>query len=293
MIITREIVIERVAAAVGEVAVDNRGIIPDRTIEATGFSMRRLVSPGTALADLSMRAIENLPADSLSDVDGVVAATFSSERRFPSLAASIASRLSLPSHVPAFDLQMACSAYPYAVYLAARMAADLGKKVLVVDGDIQSSLSDPDDAASTPLFSDASTASIVSAVGEVLGAVDFYTRASDALECGPVGPIKMDGFGVFSFVAAEVAPFLKRFLAESVVDVDAFVPHQANMYMVRQLAETLGLSDRLVTSGEEFANSGSSSIPLTIAHRGVSGRAFIAGFGAGLSASCATVRINI
>ena len=293
MIITREIVIERVAAAVGEVAVDNRGIIPDRTIEATGFSMRRLVSPGTALADLSMRAIENLPADSLSDVGGVVAATFSSERRFPSLAASIASRLSLPSHVPAFDLQMACSAYPYAVYLAARMAADLGKKVLVVDGDIQSSLSDPDDAASTPLFSDASTASIVSAGGEGLGAVDFYTRASDALECGPVGPIKMDGFGVFSFVAAEVAPFLKRFLAESAVDVDAFVPHQANMYMVRQLAETLGLSDRLVTSGEEFANTGSSSIPLTIAHRGVSGRAFIAGFGAGLSASCATVRINI
>ena len=118
MIKTREIIIERVAAAVGEVEIDNRGILPERTIAATGFSRRHVVSPGTTLLDLSMKAVEKLPADALRDVGGVVAATFSSERRFPALAASIASRLSLPSLVPAFDLQMACSAYPYAVYLA-------------------------------------------------------------------------------------------------------------------------------------------------------------------------------
>lgn len=293
MIKTREIIIERVAAAVGEVEIDNRGILPERTIAATGFSKRHVVSPGTTLLDLSMKAVEKLPADALRDVGGVVAATFSSERRFPALAASIASHLSLPSLVPAFDLQMACSAYPYAVYLAARMAGDLGKKVLVIDGDIQSSLSDPEDTETTPLFSDAATASIVSAGDEGLGAVNFYTRASDALECGVSGPIKMDGFGVFSFVATEVASFLKEFLSEAGADVDAFIPHQANMYMVRQLAETLGLSDRLLTSGEEFANTGSASIPLTIAYRGKPGRALIAGFGAGLSASCAIVRINI
>ena len=293
MIKTREIIIERVAAAVGEVELDNRGILPERTIAATGFSKRHVVSPGTTLLDLSMKAIEKLPADALRDVGGVVAATFSSERRFPALAASIASRLSLPSLVPAFDLQMACSAYPYAVYLAARMAGDLGKKVLVIDGDVQSSLSDPEDTETTPLFSDAVTASIVSAGDEGLGAVNFYTRASAALECGVSGPIKMDGFGVFSFVATEVAPFLKEFLSEAGADVDAFIPHQANMYMVRQLAETLGLSDRLLTSGDEFANTGSASIPITIAHRGKTGRALIAGFGAGLSASCAIVRIKI
>ncbi|MBR5457163.1 MAG: hypothetical protein IKV56_00220 [Kiritimatiellae bacterium] len=293
MIKTHEIIIERVAAAVGEVELDNRGILPERAIAATGFSKRHVVSPGTSLLNLSMKAIEKLPADALRDVGGVVAATFSSERRFPALAASIASRLSLPSLVPAFDLQMACSAYPYAVYLAARMAGDLGKKVLVIDGDVQSSLSDPEDTETTPLFSDAATASIVSAGDQGLGAVNFYTRASDALECGESGPIKMDGFGVFSFVATEVAPFLKEFLSEAGADVDAFIPHQANMYMVRQLAETLGLSDRLLTSGEEFANTGSASIPLTIAHRGKTGRALIAGFGAGLSASCAIVRIKI
>ncbi len=290
---TREIIIERVAAAVGEVAMDNRGILPERTIEATGFARRYVVAPGTSLADLSMKAIEKLPAGSLRNVGGVVAATFSSERRFPSLAATIASRLSLPALVPALDLQMACSAYPYAVYLAARMAADLGKKVLVIDGDVQSALSDPGDAATTPLFSDASTASVVGAGAQGQGAVAFYTRASDALECGDRGPIKMDGFGVFSFVAAEVAPFLRDFLAEYGEEVDAFVPHQANMYMVRQLAEALGLSVRLLTSGEEFANAGSASIPLTIAHCGASGRVLIAGFGAGLSASSAVVRIEV
>ena len=74
--------------------------------------------------------------------------------------------------------------------------------------------------------------------------------------------------------------------------VDAFVPHQANMYMVRQLARSLALTDKLVTSGEEFANPGSASIPLTIAYRNVKGRVLIAGFGAGLSASAAIVTVR-
>jgi 3-oxoacyl-[acyl-carrier-protein] synthase III len=64
------------------------------------------------------------------------------------------------------------------------------------------------------------------------------------------------------------------------------------MYMVRQLANTLGLADKLHTSGEKYANPGSVSIPLTIAERGVSGRVLIAGFGAGLSASAAIVTVK-
>lgn len=293
MMRVNEIVLERVEAAVGEVEIDNRGVLSRKALDATGFTKRYTVKEGEGLFDLAVKAARKIPAEVLSQVGGVIAATFSHEKRFPQLSTSIAAELGLAHSVPSFDLQMACSAYPYAVYLASRLSADTGSKILVIDGDVQSALSDPGDLSTTPLFTDAATATVVSAGEPGAGAVDFYSRASDALSCGHAGPIKMDGFGVFSFVATEVAPFLKAFAAEAPGDaIDAFVPHQANMYMVRQLAQSLGLGDRLYTCGEEFANAGSASIPLTIATRNVAGRALIAGFGAGLSASAAVVTVS-
>ena len=75
---------------------------------------------------------------------------------------------------------------------------------------------------------------------------------------------------------------------------DLFAPHQANMYMVRQLAKSLGLRDRLLTSGERFANPGSCSVPLTLAAAQTPpiGRALMAGFGAGLSAGAVLVTLD-
>ena len=297
MIVVPEIVLERIACAVGPVVTDNRSTVPEKTIEATGFARRYSVAPGTTLLDLCLEAVRRLPAETLSGVGGVIAATFSAEDRFPSLAVRVAGALGLPDATPAFDLQMACSAYPYAVYLAGRLAADTGRKVLVVNGDIQSALTDPADAATAPLFSDAATATLVSCdpARPARSSVDFLSHASDALRCPSGGPISMDGFGVFSFVATEVTPFLKRFVELSAASdprpLDGFAPHQANLYMVRQLARSLGLTDRLLTDGGAFANPGSCSVPLTLANAGRTGRMLIAGFGAGLSAAAATVRL--
>ena len=112
----------------------------------------------------------------------------------------------------------------------------------------------------------------------------------------------MDGFGVFRFVAGPVTEFLRAFLAETGAP-DLFVPHQANMYMMRQLAKSLSLTDQLLTSGERYANPGSCSVPLTLARSGETPlppgadrvparpRALLAGFGAGLSAAAASVEL--
>jgi 3-oxoacyl-[acyl-carrier-protein] synthase-3 len=255
-------------------------------IAATGFAVKRITSK--SLFDLAMPAVEAAIDGRREEISAVVAATFSNEVRFPSLAVKVAGALGLASSIPAFDLQMACSAYPYALFTAGQWASMSGGKVLVIDGDVQSRFAS--DASTLPVTSDACTASVVSA-REGSSHFAFYSSYGEELKCAE--RMEMDGFGVFSFVACEVAPFLKRFIADiGDVRVDAFVPHQANMYMVRQLANTLGLADKLHTSGEKYANPGSVSIPLTIAERGVSGRALIAGFGAGLSASAAIVTVK-
>lgn len=227
------------------------------------------------------------------DVGGVIAATFSNPERFPSLAVRVAAELKLPAATPAFDLQMACSAYPYAVYLAGRLAADTGKKVLVVNGDRQLPLVDVNDHATGEIFSDAMTVSVVScdSRSSAKSRFEFLSRAEESLSCSATGPIRMDGMKVFTFVATEV-----RALLASFPSAHLFIPHQANPYMVRQLAKSLGLSDQLLTLDPALKNPGSASIPLTIAanrQRVPEGGALatIAGFGAGYSAAVGLVKI--
>ena len=263
MISVPEVVVERVAAAIGS---------------------------GESLVDLATRSARAVGAEG---VVAVIAATFSNPERFPSLAVRVAASLGLPPSVAAFDLQMACSAYPYALYLAGRLALDLGGKALVIDGDVQSPLVDPSDHATGAIFSDACTATVVSSNLCGASAFDFLSRQDEALVCGSQGPIKMDGFKVFSFVATEVSKFLKDFLSSAPAP-DFFAPHQANPYMVRQLADTLELKDKLLTIPEALKNPGSCSVPLALAHnaaRLAGSSVLVAGFGAGYSASAGIVRI--
>ena len=238
---------------------------------------------GEDLPALAKRTIEGIEGE----FGGVIAATFSSPRRFPSLAVEIASCLGQPPETIAFDLQMACSAYPYAVYLAGKIAADTGKKVLVIDGDVQTPLVDSNDRSTAGIFSNACTATVVG-VGEGTSVFSFLSRYDEALTCPAEGPIKMDGFKVFSFVATEVSAFLRRFGD----DFDYFVPHQANPYMIRQLALSLGLTEKSVVLSGQMKNPGSCSIPMAIAENGICGRALIAGFGAGYSAAAGIVNIK-
>ena len=241
---------------------------------------------GRQLAELAEDASRGFLADT-DRIGGVIAATFSNPDRFPSLAVRMASRLGLPPSTPAFDIQMACSAYPYAVYLASRMAADTKSKILVIDGDVQSRLVDSTDHATGAIFSDAVTASLVSAGNGRQSRFDFLSRLDEALSCKESGPIRMDGMRVFTFVAMEISAFLRGFGS----DFNCFVPHQANPYMVRQLAKALGLQDKLLTIPEAVKNPGSCSVPMAIAQSGASGRMLIAGFGAGFSAAAGIVTV--
>lgn len=271
-------------------------------VQATGFPIRRSVDAGVAVLDLARLAAKTaLEGVEISEIGGVVAVSFSHLRRFPGLAAELQRDLGLPRDVAAIDLGLACSGYPYGLMVAGQLAAAMGKKVLLVDGDVQSALVDSSDVNTLAVLSDAATATLVVPGGE--GArFAFYTDGArgGALECSAAGPIKMNGFEVFRFVATEVTAFLKGFLGELQVEPEFFVPHQANMYMVRQLAAALGLDQRMLASGPKFANPGSCSIPLTLAAGGFPSDAngerginvLLSGFGAGLSASAAYLPIS-
>jgi 3-oxoacyl-[acyl-carrier-protein] synthase-3 len=271
-------------------------------VKATGFSTRRVASEGTDVIDLALPAAKRaLEGTDPADIGGIVAVSFSSRDRFPALSARLQHALCLPTSIAAYDISMACSGWVYGLCSAVQMVKHTGKKVLLVDGDVQSAWTDSSDANTLAVMGDGASAALL-APGDGDWDFAFYTDGggADALRCRET--ISMDGFGVFRFVAGPVRKFLASFIQESALLVGTdpvFVPHQANIYMVRQLADALKLRNRTIGSGAKYANTGSCSAALSMADgmdglSNASGRTpvLIAGFGAGLSAAAAATTVG-
>ena len=270
-------------------------------VHATGFSSRRVAPEGTDVIDLALPAARcALDGVTPDDVGGVIAVSFSNRDRFPALATRMQAALSLPGSIAAYDLSMACSGWIYGLFAAVQLVRACGKKVLLMDGDVQSPWIDRTDANTLAVMGDGATATLLSP-GEGTWDFGFFTDGTGAETLSCRDTISMDGFGVFRFVAGPVKRFIAAFMQSSSLlvggDAPLFVPHQANMYMVRQLADALGLGQRLVGGGERYANTGSCSAALALAGLEIgaaSGRTpvLMAGFGAGLSAGVAATALG-
>ena len=303
-----------VCACLPSGSVDNagslRGVYGEKAediVKATGIRRRRIAAPGTAPVDLCCRAAERLMARLGIAPDGigaVISVSFTQPVRMPAAACVAQARLGLPEGALAFDISLACSGYPYGLYVAALLARETGRKVLLLDGDVQSAFTGGDDAATLPVLADGGSATVV--VPDAAAApwrFAFRTDGAkgDALRLGDSGRIAMDGFGVFRYVAMEVAPFLRGFLTATATDPAAlgcFAPHQANVYMVRELAKAVKVPDgKTWISADEIGNLSSASVPVTLARVGAANErrdrlTLLAGFGGGLSASAALLTLN-
>ena len=274
----------------------------ETVVKATGVNGRRVAAKGTTSLDLCAKAAERLMKDAdvaPDQVGGVVFVTFTPANAMPCSACQAQARLGLPNDIVAFDVGLACSGYAYGLYLAGTLAKATGRKVLLLDGDVQTPLVRPDDGDTVPVLADAGTATLVSPCPEA-GAwkFAFLCKGEDgaALALPVGGTISMDGFGVYKFVAKDVSRFIAAFMDEADVDaadIDAFVPHQANVYMIRQLAKALKIpAEKLLVSGDEVGNSASATVPVTVARCAKGGqRLLLSGFGGGLSASVAALTL--
>lgn len=276
----------------------------ENVAKATGIATRRVAEDGETALDLCVRAAETLFAETgvnRDDFGAVVSVSFTQHDRMPCSACQAQARLGLPKGIVAFDVMQACAGYGYGLYLAALLVRQTGRKVLLLDGDRQSEFLDSSDAATSPLLGDAGTATIVvPAEGATSWKFAFASdgEKGDALRLENGGSIRMDGFGVFRFVATDVVACLKSFLPSAMPDGGdfLFVPHQANVYMVRQLAKAVGISeDRLLVSADRFGNLSSASIPVTLAAHAEAARGrrvILAGFGGGLSVALGMIGIG-
>lgn len=278
-----------------------------KVAEATGIVTRRIAAEGTTVVDLCVKAAERVLFDTdakPADFGAILCVSFTSRDRMPSAAVQAQARLGFPKGIIAFDVSLACSGWGYGLYLAGLLARETGKKVLLLDGDVQSAFTGNDETTA-PLLADGGTATVVEKCSDCSECLNgrmpwMFGFAADgekggALRLSHGEAIKMDGFGVFRFVATEVVAYIKEFAfhCSPSPSTFTFVPHQPNAYMVRQLAKSVGIEEaRTVISCDELGNLSSASIPVTIAWKGVKGPVLFAGFGGGLSVSLGLIDLD-
>jgi 3-oxoacyl-[acyl-carrier-protein] synthase-3 len=110
---------------------------------------------------------------------------------------------------------------------------------------------------------------------------------------------RMNGAEVFAFTLREVPGLFKKVLEAagwSVEAMDAFVPHQANLFMLEHLRKRMKIPvEKQILALDEFGNTSSASVPLALTTRlrdqlsAGAKNLVLAGFGVGWSWGAAAV----
>lgn len=297
------------------------GVSEDWIVSRTGISTRRWVRPGEATSDLAVGAGRAaLESAGGGPVDAVVLATSTPDYRSPATAPDVAARLGLGG-VAAFDVSAVCTGFLYGLATAAGfLAAGVAERVLLVAAEAFSTLLDPDDPTTLPIFGDGAGAVVLrrghadepGALGPlVLGSdgerTDLITvRAGGArLPLRDTAPddgsqyFRMRGREVFRHSVERMSAAATEALRGAgweLGDVDRVVTHQANARVSAALATRLGLRRDAVTQNiAEVGNTAAASIPVLLAQAASDGtlkpghRVLLAAFGGGLTWGATTL----
>ncbi|UCF36512.1 MAG: ketoacyl-ACP synthase III [Acidobacteriota bacterium] len=259
--------------------------------ERTGISERRFVAEGQSNSDLStiaaQRCLERAGVDP-EEIDLIIVPTVTPDMMFPSTACLIQDRLGA-KNAWGFDLSGACSGFLYGLACGTQfIETGACKKVLVVGTDVMSSIVDPQDRATCVLFGDGAGAVLLEPAAEAgIGIVDFILRAD-----GSGGPylkmpaggsrkppsietiqnrehyVHQDGRTVFKYAVKYMADVSADLLKRNDIDpqdIKLFVPHQANMRIIKSTADRLKLrNEQIAVNIDRYANTTAATIPICL-----------------------------
>lgn len=293
-----------------------------KVVAMAGVRERRVVGPATTSADLCCRAAERLLERlgwAPESVSALIFVTQTPDHFLPSGACLLQQRLGLPDSCAAFDVGLGCSGYPYGLYIAATMLRGGGhRRVLMLHGETPSRFVSPEDQATVLLFSDAGSATALeldedsSALSHFAlhtdgsGAEGLILRGGAFRDREPANPrhrfLEMDGAAIFNFTIKRVPALISETLAlagKAVDQVDAYVFHQSNRFIMKHLMKKVGLpEERVPFSLEDSGNCGGPSVAVAMTRRlgapppGPPQHWMLIGYGVGLSWGAALVPID-
>jgi 3-oxoacyl-[acyl-carrier-protein] synthase-3 len=290
-------------------------------VKRTGILERRHALPHQATSDLcheaSVRCLANAGVRP-RDIDLVVLGTFTPDMSFPSTACLLQDRLKLSC--AAIEVEAACAGFMYALITgAAYVVSGASDTALIVGGDCNSRILNPNDIKTYPLFGDGAGAVLITrgrpdqglvsfSLGSDGGGGDMLSRPAcgsrllptpDLLDKG-LHYMHMDGRAVFRWAVAILCDTIQDVLKASGLkadDIDLYLPHQANIRIINAAIDVLHIPrNKVYNNLDRYGNTSAGSIPLALDEAVAEGRlkpgqtAVLSGFGAGLAWGTAVMR---
>lgn len=300
----------------------------EKVANKVGITERHIAAPDETATDMAYQAAERLFAQGVdrASIDFVLLCTQSGDYFLPSSACILQDRLGLSKNCGALDFNLGCSGYEYGLAIAKGLiVAGISKNILLLTSETYTKYLHPQDKGNRTIFGDGASATLVSTkgfaeIGEVVlgtdgsGAENLIVRSLGARhkellhdlrineEEGLVSGdhLYMHGGNVFNFTADVVPPMVEELLQKSGLaqdEIDLWVFHQANKYMINYLRKLLDIDkERFYIFMEHVGNTVSSTIPIALVEARkedkLHGNVLLAGFGVGLSWGGVMLRIN-
>lgn len=301
----------------------------EKIVEKVGVKQRHIAG-NEKISDMAVKASERLflesPEIDKNNIDFVLVCTQSPDYILPSTACLIQARLGLSTKCGAFDFNLGCSGYEYGLAVAKGfIESGIAQNILFITSEAYNKHLHPRDKGNRTIFGDAASATIISTsgfaeIGDFIlgtdgtgaenlivktGGMAYPNKAEDLVFDEDGNPrssdyLHMNGGEIFSFTLLTVPKMVKQTLEKNNIskdDINLFVFHQANMFMLNHLRKKLKIDEgRFFLNMENIGNTVSSTVPIALADAKTQGKLkgniLIAGFGVGLSWGGVVLKTN-
>jgi 3-oxoacyl-[acyl-carrier-protein] synthase III len=286
----------------------------------SGIVSRRFAAPDESVIDMaeaaSRQAIERAGMTG-ADIDAVLVATVTYPMQTPAAATILAHRLGA-TPAAAFDISAACAGFCHGVSLANDMVrGGSARHVLVVGVEKLTDFNDPTDRGAAFIFADGAGAVVIGpsdtpGIGPTIWGSDgsnfdaiinkssWLEYRDDPERQWPF--LVMQGQKVFRWAVWQMSPVAQKAIDAAGIeagDLEAFIPHQANMRIIDAMIKQLGLPEHVKVARDiaDTGNTSAASVPLAMDRMLTEGQAesgglaLLIGFGAGLAYAAQVVRL--
>jgi len=244
---------------------------------------------------------------SAGDLELIIVATFTADRLIPSAACEVMRELG--ANCPAFDLNAACSGFVYGLHVADKVIRK--GPVLLIGADKLSKVVNWKDRNTCILFGDGAGA-VVLGKGEkglIYSEVEAYPDKDFVLTLDGVNKesdggadfslLEMNGQEVFKFATKAMGDMIMKSLEKTGMEpenISWYVPHQANIRIVKAAAARLGIDmAKVYMNIAGVGNTSSASVPIALDEMNRKGLlkegdlVSMTAFGGGLTAATAII----
>jgi 3-oxoacyl-[acyl-carrier-protein] synthase III len=258
--------------------------------ERTGIKQRHIAAPGEFTSDMaeiaSRRALEAAGIDA-AELDLIIVGTISGDMPMPATATFLQEKLGA-GPCPAFDVSAACAGFLYGLTIAEKMiAGGAARKALVVGVELLSRLVDWSDRTTCVLFGDGAGAVVLGRSTDERGILATHlaadgrharsllipgggsaSPASQATLALKMHHVKMNGPDIFKAAVKHLCGSSKKVMDDLEAqpdDIDWVIPHQANLRILDQVSQRIGVPmSRFYLNIDRYGNTSSASVPIAL-----------------------------